>query len=78
MIGFAFVLPCVVLGIPRGAGTIFIAHATIGMSHTAAVVRARLTSVGATTLGAMLRITVSLGSSGPGRCPATRLHAFAR
>lgn len=69
LIGFAFILLFVTLGIPRGAGTIVIAHTTIGLSTVAIVVEARLSAtgtaledaardLGATALGALLRITV--------------------
>jgi putrescine transport system permease protein len=73
LIGFAFLLLFVVLGAPRGAGTIVLAHATIGMAYVAVVVEARLASagvaledaardLGATRLGALWRITIPLAS----------------
>ena len=69
LIGFAFVLLFVVTGLPRGAGSIILAHATIGMAYVAVVVEARLAAtgttledaardLGATATEALLRITV--------------------
>lgn len=69
LIGFSFVLLFVVLGAPRGAGTIIVAHATIGMAYVAVVVEAQLAAtgtaledaardLGCTAFGAMWRITV--------------------
>lgn len=73
LIGFSFVLLFVVLGVPRGAGTIVLAHATIGMAYVAVVVQAQLAAagtlledaardLGATPWGALLRITLPLAS----------------
>ena len=73
LIGFAFVLLFVVTGAPRGAGTIILAHATIGMPYVAVVVEARLAAtgtlledaardLGATATQALLRITVPLAA----------------
>jgi len=73
LIGFAFVLLFVVLGVPRGAGTIVLAHTTIGMAYVAVVVEARLAAtgtlledaardLGASAIGALLRITVPLAA----------------
>jgi putrescine transport system permease protein len=73
LIGFAFVLLFVVLGVPRGAGTIVLAHTTIGMAYAAVVVEARLAAtgtlledaardLGASAIGALLRITVPLAA----------------
>jgi putrescine transport system permease protein len=73
LIGFAFVLLFVVLGTPRGAGTIIIAHATIGMAYVAVVVEAQLVAtgpalehaardLGATATQALLRVTVPLAA----------------
>jgi putrescine transport system permease protein len=63
----------VVLGVPRGAGTIVLAHTTIGMAYVAVVVEARLAAtgtlledaardLGASAIGALLRITVPLAA----------------
>ncbi len=73
LIGFAFVLLFVVLGAPRGAATIVIAHATIGMAYVAVVIEAQLAATGTTLedaardlgalpLSALLRITVPLAA----------------
>jgi putrescine transport system permease protein len=73
LIGFCFVLLFVVLGVPRGAATITLAHATIGMSYVAVVVRAHLAAsgtvledaardLGATEASALLRITLPLAA----------------
>jgi putrescine transport system permease protein len=67
------VLLFVVLGAPRGAATIVIAHATIGMAYVAVVIEAQLAAtgtavedaardLGASALSAMLRITVPLAA----------------
>ncbi len=73
LIGFCFVLLFVVLGVPRGAVTITLAHATIGMSYVAVVVRAQLAAngtgledaardLGASPFGAMLCVTLPLAA----------------
>jgi putrescine transport system permease protein len=73
LIGFSFVLLFVVLGVPRGAGTIIVAHATIGMAYVAVVIEAQLAAtgpiledaardLGATPFGALWRITLPLAA----------------
>jgi putrescine transport system permease protein len=73
LIGFAFVLLFVVSGMPRGAGTIILAHATIGMAYVAVVVEARLAAtgtvledaardLGATAIGTLLLVTLPMAA----------------
>ena len=73
LLGFAFVLLFVVVGVPRGAGTIVAAHTTIGTAYVAVVVQAQLSAngtaledaardLGASPLSALLRITLPLAS----------------
>lgn len=73
LLGFAFVLLFVATGLPRGAGTIVAAHATIGMAYVTVVVQAQLSAdglaleeaardLGASPLQALLRITLPLAA----------------
>jgi putrescine transport system permease protein len=71
LIGLSLLLLFVALGAPRGAVTIILAHATIGMAYAAVVVEARLSAtgtaledaardLGATPAGAFCRVTLPL------------------
>jgi putrescine transport system permease protein len=71
VIGLAFLLLFVAIGLPRGFFTLFLAHTTFGMCFVAATVQARLSGfdtaleecssdLGATTLQTFWRVTFPL------------------